>query len=160
QQIAVEYQTLDGLATFAAQRRRQFAGKALEFERLSGFCLLARREVLDQVGGFDERFGLGFFDDDDLGRRVRQAGLKLLIAQNVFVHHFGSRTFTGLGIDCAKQLRDNLELFMAKWGPQAAAPYRLPDGAKPAPFAPPAVNSAAVMPRVSLCLIVKNEENN
>ena len=131
QQIPVEYQRLDGLDAFAARRRREFAGQACEFERLSGFCLLARREVLDQVGDFDERFGLGFFDDDDLGLRVRQAGYKLLIAQDVFVHHFGSRTFAGLGIDCVQQLRDNLEQFKTKWGPKAAAPYRLPDGSKP-----------------------------
>jgi GT2 family glycosyltransferase/tetratricopeptide (TPR) repeat protein len=157
QQIPVAYQNLDDLAAFAAQRRRQFAGKALEFERLSGFCLLARREVLDQVGNMDERFGLGFFDDDDLGLRVRRAGYKLLIAQNVFVHHFGSRTFARLGIDCEKQLCENLEQFQAKWGPQAAAGYRLPTGNK-LPLAHALAETTR--PRVSLCLIVKNEEKN
>jgi GT2 family glycosyltransferase/tetratricopeptide (TPR) repeat protein len=160
QQIPVDYQSLEEMDAFAALRRRQFAGKAIEFKRLSGFCLLARREVLDQVGGFDERFGLGFFDDDDLGLRVRKASYKLLIAQNVFVHHFGSRTFTGLGIDCSKQLRANLEQFQTKWGPEAAAPYRLPDGSRLAPHAPPAIDGSAATPRVSLCLIVKNEEHN
>ena len=37
--------------------------------------------------------GLGFFDDDDLCVRARQAGFQLLVALNVFVHHFGSRMF-------------------------------------------------------------------
>ena len=86
--------------------------------------------------------------------------IKLLIAQEVFVHHFGSRTFTGLGIDCAQQLRDNLEQFKAKWGPEAAAPYRLPDGSKPVPLAPMPSAGSPATPRVSLCLIVKNEEKN
>src|SRR5262249_4939534 len=70
QQIATNYTSLDGLAAFAAQRRQECAGQALEVERLTGFCLLARRELLDAVGGFDEGFGLGFFDDDDLSVRA------------------------------------------------------------------------------------------
>ena len=34
--------------------------------KLSGFCVLMTRAVYDAIGGLDERFGLGLFDDDDL----------------------------------------------------------------------------------------------
>jgi hypothetical protein len=61
-----------------------------------------------------------------LAVRVLQAGLQLVLALNVFVHHFGSRTFAGLGVDCSRQLRDNFELFRAKWGPGQCKGYRLP----------------------------------
>ena len=61
---------LDGLEVFAADRRRACAGQTLSVKRLTGFCLLVRREVLDHIGSFDERFGMGFFDDDDLCRRA------------------------------------------------------------------------------------------
>src|SRR5205823_5734839 len=135
QQVAIDYTSLDGLEAFAARRRREFGGKAMEYPRLTGFCLLARRDVLDRVGGYDERFGTGFFDDDDLCVRVRQAGCRLLVALGVFVHHFGSRTFTALGVDRRKQLTENFERFKAKWGPEYAAGYRLPD-AETAPAAP------------------------
>ena len=37
-------------------------------------------------------------------QRAREAGFKLLVALNVFIHHYGSRTFAGLGIDAQKQL--------------------------------------------------------
>jgi GT2 family glycosyltransferase len=163
QQVAAGYDRLDGLGAFAAQRRREFAGKALEVDRLTGFCLLLRREAFERVGGFDVGYGLGFFDDD-LSVRARQAGFRLLVAQDVFVHHFGSRTFTGLGVDCPKQLQDNFARFRDKWGEEHAAGYDLsrgtgfrschsqPTGSEPCP--------RGERPRVSLCLIVRNEEDN
>jgi GT2 family glycosyltransferase len=44
------------------------------------------------VSHLHERFGAGFFDDDDLSVRAVRAGFRLLLAQDVFVHHYGSRT--------------------------------------------------------------------
>jgi GT2 family glycosyltransferase/tetratricopeptide (TPR) repeat protein len=149
QQVAPGYSDLAGLDDFARRRRAEFAGRSLEVPRLTGFCLLVRREALDAAGGaLDERYGLGFFEDDDLGTAARAAGYRLLVALDVYVHHFGSRTFAGLGLDTAAQLRGNLEKYRAKWGEAAAAGYRLPG--------PPRVGG----PKVSLCLIVKNEEHN
>ena len=68
-------------------------GKWLTVRKLSGFCLLMKRAVYDAIGGLDERFGMGFFDDDDLAERARRAGFELAVAHDLFVHHFGSRTF-------------------------------------------------------------------
>jgi GT2 family glycosyltransferase len=116
QQVAAGYDALDGLAAFAAKRRREFAGRVLEMKRATGFCLLARRSALDAVGALDERFGVGFFDDDDLCLRMRQAGRKILVALDTYIHHFGSRTFRGLGIDTRRQLEENFGRFRAKWG--------------------------------------------
>lgn len=188
QQIAVDYVDQVGIDAFAARRRRDFAGKALAVERLTGFCLLTRREVLAKIGGFDEDYGVGFFEDDDLSVRARQAGYKLLVALEVFVHHYGSRTFAGLGVDCQKQLHDNFERFRNKWGGEHARGYRVPEpspGSAPAAVSPAAALTAPedavadavaralavaptaivtagprARPRVSLCLIVKNEEDN
>jgi GT2 family glycosyltransferase len=58
-----------------------------------------KRAVYQKIGGLDERFGLGFFDDDDLAERARRAGFDLAAAEDLFVQHFGSRTFQGNGVD-------------------------------------------------------------
>jgi GT2 family glycosyltransferase/tetratricopeptide (TPR) repeat protein len=166
QAVPVGYADLADLPAFAADRRRAHAGKALEVPKLSGFCLLARRELLDRVGGFDERFVGGFFEDDDLCFRAADAGFRLLLAEGVFVHHFGSRTFDGLGRDVGALVAANFQRFRAKWGEGRTAAYRpveLP--LAPQLRSPPtAMDTNAPSPqdpaRVSLCMIVKDEEQN
>ena len=72
-------------------------GEGFEFPRLVGFCLMVRRAVLDKIGGFDPHFGIGNYEDDDLCLRIRTAGFETWVAADVYVHHFGSRTFAALG---------------------------------------------------------------
>jgi N-acetylglucosaminyl-diphospho-decaprenol L-rhamnosyltransferase len=56
---------------------------------VSGACILARRSVLDQVGGLDEGFFL-FAEDVDLCKRVWAAGWKVYyVPDAVAVHHIG-----------------------------------------------------------------------
>ena len=87
--------------------RDEHRGKWFTVPKLSGFCLLMKRAVYDAIGGLDERFGLGFFDDDDLAERARRAGFELAVAHDLFVHHFGSRTFAATGSMPSKVLDEN-----------------------------------------------------
>jgi GT2 family glycosyltransferase/Tfp pilus assembly protein PilF len=143
QGIRVPYQALDGLDAFAVQRRA-FAGQTLTVRRLTGFCLLARRDVLERVGPFDNRFGTGFFEDDDLSVRAREAGFRLVVAQDVYVHHFGSRTVKALGIEPHKELLENFRRFKEKWGQEYGAGYHLLNGESL--DAPPAAEEKASAP--------------
>jgi GT2 family glycosyltransferase/predicted Zn-dependent protease len=161
------YRDLAGLDAFATAHRAKNPGRALAVERLTGFCLLVRRAVLDRVGMLDEGYGRGFFEDDDLCVRAREAGFRLLVARDVFVHHEGSRTFKSQQIDTAEALRQGFERFQGKWGEARAAGYRLPGAAASASAAPtpaPSVNGQASngqhRPRVSLTMIVRNEAHN
>ena len=110
------YRDLDEMDGFARRWRDEHRGKWFTVPKLSGFCLLMKRAVFDAIGGLDERFGLGFFDDDDLAERARRAGFELAVAYDLFVHHFGSRTFVGNGVDANRLLDENAARFAAKWG--------------------------------------------
>jgi GT2 family glycosyltransferase len=69
------------------------AGARFETEMLGFFCVALRRDVLDRVGMLDEGFRLGFYEDDDYCIRARQAGYRLICAEDVFVFHRGGATF-------------------------------------------------------------------
>lgn len=120
QKIAVDYQHLADLDGFAWNLGKRLAGTRLECELLFGFCLAIRREVVDQVGLLDEGFGIGVCEDDDYCLRAQQAGFRLVIAADCFVHHFGSRTFTAKGIDLNEQLAVNQARLKRKWSLDAA----------------------------------------
>lgn len=55
-------------------------------EAVSGACMLIRRELLDRIGGWDERYFL-HCEDLDLCMRVQQAGAEVLFVPDVSVHH-------------------------------------------------------------------------
>jgi len=112
----VPYRDLAEMHGFARRWRDEHRGKWFTVPKLSGFCLLMKRAVYDAIGGLDERFGLGLFDDDDLAERARRAGFELAVAHDLFIHHFGGRTFAGNGIDAEKLLGQNARRFAAKWG--------------------------------------------
>jgi hypothetical protein len=92
-------------------------GKGFYFPRIVGFCMLVGRKVIDKIGGFDERFGIGNFEDDDFCLRSQIAGFKAIIATDVFIHHYGSKSFSVMKHDELVDLfRKNEKLFIEKWG--------------------------------------------
>ncbi|SDS42312.1 Glycosyltransferase, GT2 family [Paenibacillaceae bacterium GAS479] len=108
---------LAGLEAFAAERSRVWHGHFWELPRLVGFCLLLRRSLALELGGFDERYGLGNYEDDDLCMRVRNGGWRLLTACDSFIHHYGHVTMNSLEeFDLPKLLERNKAIANAKWG--------------------------------------------
>ncbi len=115
QQIEVAYDNIAELDGFAWDFGKAQNGVMVEVSRLVGFCLLIKREVIDAIGLLDEQFGIGCFEDDDYCLRAIAAGFRAVIAADSFVHHFGSRTFLGSGVDAGSLMRENHARFLAKW---------------------------------------------
>jgi GT2 family glycosyltransferase len=62
-----------------------------DYSAVTAACLMLRRAVFDQVGGFDEDFGIGF-NDTDLCMRIRQAGFRILYDGTTVLYHYESAT--------------------------------------------------------------------
>ncbi len=111
----VPYKDIDGMHAFAAGRRRLFRKQGFVIDRAIGLCLCISRRVIEEVGGIDERFGVGNFEDDDFCLRVRAAGYRIYVCDDVFIHHFGSQTFAANKIDYRATMSENWDKFASKW---------------------------------------------
>ncbi|MHB9155197.1 MAG: glycosyltransferase family 2 protein [Endomicrobiales bacterium] len=100
---------------FACMQLMKNAGNWFETHRIIGFCLLARREVIEKIGMLDERFGPGGFEDYDFCLRVKQAGYKIMIAGDVFVYHIGGQGYSQNNLDYDKLRYQNVQIFIEKW---------------------------------------------
>lgn len=119
-----DYKSLKDLNEFSEDFAKNHEGEAKQFWRVVGFCMLIKREVINKIGGLDEQFGLGNFEDDDFCLRAKLAGFQTWIAKDCFVHHFGNRTFHAIGLDYNQSLEKNWEIFKEKWGIPRELPYK------------------------------------
>ncbi|GAB5548314.1 MAG: hypothetical protein SangKO_080740 [Sandaracinaceae bacterium] len=113
------YRDLEGLLAHARSRE----GAPREVEKLSLLCAAMRRETFEALGGLDEGYGLGMFEDDELCMSLRRRRLRVLLAPSAFVHHHGSATF-GRMPDATRIARFliNRRRFERRWGVRWRAP--------------------------------------
>lgn len=78
---------------------------------VTGACLLTRRRVYDEVGGFDERLALDF-NDVDFCLRVRAAGYRIVFTPHARLFHHESASF---GV--RRQRPEEVAAMRQKWGP-------------------------------------------
>ena len=82
----------DALADYAA-----FAQRLPPFSYVPtavGFCLLVRWEILAEFGGFDEVYGQGYNEENDLVMRASRVGYRAVLANRAFVAHQGEASFS------------------------------------------------------------------
>ncbi len=121
--VGYDQKTLSELDIFSRMHCSATRGNDELVLWLNGFCLLMRRDLVTRIGGLDERFGLGNFEDNDFCLRSFLAGYQALIATDCFVHHFGSKSFEAAGIDYDADLKAKWEIFKAKWNIPLDTPY-------------------------------------
>lgn len=111
------YVTLEHMKHHASVTRELYRNVVYEAVRVRFFCVLITKKALKLCGGLDERFTPGNCEDDDYCLRVQRAGLTIYIARDVFVHHYGSKSFTRQGQEWFQEiLKQNTKRFYAKWG--------------------------------------------
>lgn len=62
---------------------------------LNGFCLLIKRDLINEVGFFDEvNFAEGYGEENDFCLRARGLGWLLAVADDVYVYHAQSKSYS------------------------------------------------------------------
>ena len=68
--------------------RRPEAGKGVLIAPvITAACLVMKRDIANDLKGFDESFIIGDFEDADLCQRLSQKGLQCAVDTDVVLHH-------------------------------------------------------------------------
>ncbi len=82
-----------------------------ERDMITAACLLVRRDVWEELGGFDEAYRIGYFEDSDLCMRIRASGRRILYCpDSVIIHRKGHS-----GSARHHRYRHNKALFHRRW---------------------------------------------
>lgn len=90
---------------------------AVRHGKAHGICFMVNRRVFEKIGGFDENFRIGQFEDKDFFLRATKAGFRLATAGCSFLHHFGSVTQDALRKNKTVKpyVIENRAYFIKKW---------------------------------------------
>lgn len=104
-------------ATERRNQRYEFRGWSYDhpaqFPFLSGCFMLTRREAVEALGGFDERFFL-YGEDVDLSRRLHAHARTMFVPAMTIVHDYRSRV--SMKPHLIRLMITNLARYFTKWG--------------------------------------------
>lgn len=148
-EIKNDFDVINNLANSLHEKNE---GQFRAYHRIVFFCVALKKSVIEKIGLLDEQFTPGNFEDDDYCLRAVQAGFRLVIAEDVFVYHYGSMTHKSLNLDKEKLIASNVSKFQLKW-PEAI--YKELQTQAIRNFSNNLLNPNSPL---SLVMIVKNEE--
>ena len=93
--------------------------KFVKRQAVTAACVLIRRDVYDAVGGLDEKFLIGDFEDSDLCLKVREKGLEIAcLPLPVTLIHLERQSFSAIGTSSFRDYvaRYNAWRHQARWG--------------------------------------------
>lgn len=116
--IALPYNkdSLSGMEEEALWYTASHWGMENEWKVLAAFCWLLPRHVCKKIGGLDEHYGQALFEDDDYCVRVKRQGYRLIGADDVFIHHEGSKSLDEIRkAEYTRLFERNKAYFEQKW---------------------------------------------
>jgi len=128
--ILVSEYFITSSSNFAKKFHEKNKDQVFEYHRIAGFCIVMKSELIAEIGKLDETFNVGGYDDDDYCKRIRDAGYKILIAEDVFIYHKSGATFSRAkdpDFDLAFLMQKGRRRFLRKW----ISPHKNKDGLTP-----------------------------
>lgn len=113
--IDFTFKNFDSLNYFFEDLKIKNKNSLIDIDYLYGHFILMKRNVLDAIGGLDESFGQGNYDDVDFCKRAKLNGFRISLAQDCFIHHFCHTTFNAMNISVASLMEKNKKYFEEKW---------------------------------------------
>lgn len=123
--IEVEYDSPEHMDVPARAFTLAHMGTAQSIPNLAFFCVMMPRSTYEACGPICTEYATGFFEDDDYCRRVEAQGLRIGCAEDVFIHHHLSASFSKMGqVERQALFERNRRIYESKWGPWVPHSYR------------------------------------
>jgi GT2 family glycosyltransferase/glycosyltransferase involved in cell wall biosynthesis len=115
--VRAPYINADGIQPFAYEITEGKATLVRNLRSVPLFCAMISAQLLRSIGGLNEDYRMGMFEDDELSEEVKKRGLRVCYAEDTFIHHFGRASFKQLPTDAYQELfKTNRQIFESKWG--------------------------------------------
>ena len=96
--------------------KRDIYSESYEVDYCSGACLLVRKDVFWEIGGFDERYSPAYYEDTDLCFTLRKLGYKVVYCPRCEIVHFEGATASKDPHQGFKRFQEiNRKKFVEKW---------------------------------------------
>ena len=82
---------------------------------LIGYCLLIKREVINQIKQLDEKYTPGYIEDNDLSLKIIKLGYRLILCHDTFIYHYLGTAFRKDLNKFYPILNKNRQYFYLKW---------------------------------------------
>lgn len=109
-----------------AEKMAKEKGNSIELGAAIGFCMLIKRKLINEIGAFDEIYGMGNFDDTDFSRRAVRAGYRCVRACGAYVYHRENASFNKVKT-FEDDFKRNREIYEFRWGKPKRVAYVLDD---------------------------------
>jgi GT2 family glycosyltransferase len=80
-----------------------------------GFCLYAKGLLLSDIGVFDEAYGMGYNEENDLVMRANRMGYRAVLANHCAAWHDGESSFGATPVARIQRDRDNANILNARY---------------------------------------------
>ena len=114
------YDNLDELNKEAEAWAEECTEEPQEVNWVIGFCMVFKKSLFNEIGPFDESLWPCSGEEIDFSFRAREAGHKIGVARDVYVHHEGSQTFNDMHktgqINYVEMAVRNDKHLAKKWG--------------------------------------------
>lgn len=122
--LFVDYDGVEQMVEVARNITIGYRSQYTELQVLAYFAVMFHRSALEVFGYLSEDYKYGMFEDDDHCAVITSKGYKCILAEDAYVHHHLSATFSSRK-DKQEIFEMNKAVFEKKWGAWKPHQYRI-----------------------------------
>lgn len=81
----------------------------------NGWLIACTKDVWEDIGGFDKRYGRYDFEDVDISTKALSLGYNIVALKSNYLKHLGGVTIASLNVDRLEHTKKNREIYIQKW---------------------------------------------